>query len=112
MTDRVTELERLLKEKERELEEFQNDSKEYEAELENELQRLEKEKQDWLVAKEHLDREIGDLRLKLTQTAQTSGSEVAQLQNTVASLQKTCSENKERIRELETQNDDLERSCR
>ena len=112
MGDRTAELEALLRDKERELEEFQADSKEYETELENEISRLEKEKRDFLAAKELQDREIDGLRTRVADMTQASGNEVGKLQQTIEALQKTLDECNERIRELETRNDDLERSCR
>ncbi|KAJ3160055.1 NADH:ubiquinone oxidoreductase [Irineochytrium annulatum] len=94
-----------LEEAQKEFDEFQSDSREYEAELDKEVTDLKKRNQA-------ISRELEELRTKLSGHQAESNRTINQLQQEVEVLRKVEREYRHQTRELEIMNSELEQSFR
>ena len=95
-----------------EFEEFQEGSRELEAELETQLEQYEARVRDLIDVKTKLEEENEVLKEKLVCLEQTSYTQVTQLQDENVQIKAVRDEMSKYIRELEQSNDDLERAKR
>ena len=101
-----------LKDTKEEFEEFQEGSRELEAELETQLQQYEVKSADLMNAKEKLKYENEVLREKLETSEKQANEQITDLQDENTQLKTIRDEMSKYIRELEQSNDDLERTKR
>jgi len=95
-----------------ELEEFQEGSRELEAELETQLEQSEKKCKEFRLFNSRLTAETEQLRDKLEQAQREHHCQVTDLQSELQQIKSSHQELNTYIRELEQQNDDLERAKR
>jgi len=95
-----------------ELEEFQEGSRELEAELETQLEQSEKKCKEFRLLNSRLTAEAEHLRDKLEQAQREQHCQVTELQSELSEVKSIHQELNTYIRELEQQNDDLERAKR
>lgn len=93
-------------------EEFQEDSKELEAELESQLEQTEKKVSDLSKIKQGLEMENDKLKERLDATTNEFSFTVTSLQDEVSEYSSKISDLQKYIRELEMNNDNLERANR
>ncbi|CAH3044282.1 unnamed protein product [Porites lobata] len=105
-------LERKLQEARDELDEFQEGSRELEAELEMQLEQAEARQRELLAAKTRLETENENLKARLDASQNESYLTISSLQDEVAQLKAVREEVQKYVRELEQANDDLERAKR
>ncbi|KAG9287383.1 hypothetical protein G9A89_023755 [Geosiphon pyriformis] len=109
---RAAELEATLAETQATLEEFQQSSREFEEELERELEQSEKRFKDVKAKNETLKNEIDEWKQKYYQFRSDSNISSAQMQKELESLRTLSEKLKVQKREVEVNNDDLERTER
>ncbi|EDO34270.1 predicted protein, partial [Nematostella vectensis] len=95
-----------------ELDEFQEGSRELEAELEAQLEQAEARQRELLAAKARLEAENESLKEKLESSQNEAYLTVTALQDETAQLKAVREELQKYVRELEQANDDLERAKR
>ncbi|XP_063171058.1 nuclear distribution protein nudE homolog 1 isoform X2 [Candoia aspera] len=95
-----------------ELHEFQEGSREYEAELEMQLQQLESRNRDLLSENSRLQMEVESVKEKLASQHATGHQQVSALEEELAQARASRDQLQRYIRELEQGNDDLERAKR
>ncbi|CAG5122561.1 unnamed protein product, partial [Candidula unifasciata] len=95
-----------------ELEEFQISSRELEQELETQLRQEEKKAKELILSNERLQTECDSLRDKLQKLQTDSHHRVTELEDNYARVEAHRNELQKYIRELEQDNDDLERAKR
>ncbi|KAL9957030.1 hypothetical protein ACROYT_G038613 [Oculina patagonica] len=105
-------LERKFQEARDELDEFQEGSRELEAELETQLEQAEARQRELLAAKTRLETENESLKARLDASQNESYLTISSLQDEVAQLKAVREEVSKYVRELEQANDDLERAKR
>jgi len=108
----VADLQTRLQEREAELDEFQESSRQLEEELETQLTASEKRNAELSVANERLAQENEQLKERLAEVTQTSSIQIEQLTSALQDLQKKNKVLFLERRELEQKNDDFERSTR
>ncbi|CAL1527478.1 unnamed protein product [Lymnaea stagnalis] len=101
-----------LKETKEELEEFQISSQELEQELETQLKHEEKKNKELTLANERLQNECDSLKDKLQKLQTDSHKKITELEDNFAKVEAHKNELQKYIRELEQDNDDLERAKR
>ncbi|GFN79843.1 nuclear distribution protein nude homolog 1 [Plakobranchus ocellatus] len=101
-----------LEETKEELEEFQVSSHELEKELETQLQHEEKKSKELVSANSRLQNECDQLREKLQKLQGDSHKRMTELEDNLAKVDGHKKELQKYIRELEQDNDDLERAKR
>ncbi|XP_059155465.1 nuclear distribution protein nudE homolog 1-like isoform X2 [Physella acuta] len=101
-----------LKETKEELEEFQISSQELEQELETQLKHEEKKNKELSLANERLQNECDSLKEKLQKLQADSHKKITELEDNFAKVEAHKNELQKYIRELEQDNDDLERAKR
>ncbi|KAH9514472.1 Nuclear distribution protein nudE-like 1-A [Bulinus truncatus] len=101
-----------LKETKDELEEFQISSHELEQELETQLKQEEKKNKELTLANERLQSECDSLKEKLQKLQADSYKKITELEDNFAKVEAHKNELQKYIRELEQDNDDLERAKR
>ncbi|CAG8559935.1 2117_t:CDS:2 [Paraglomus occultum] len=94
------------------LEEFQQTSRELEEDLERELETVEKRCKDLRAKNEALKNEVDDWKQKFYQSKQESNVNQTQMQRELDSLRALRDKYAEKTRNLELENDDLERTER
>lgn len=95
--------------KEEEFVEFTKESKEYEAELEKEISRVEKQRHDLQLRNDSLQNQFDLLKSKHATCVIEHSQEVGRLINELNDLKNTWQQDHQRNRDLEMDNDDLER---
>lgn len=103
---------KLLAEKEAELSEFQESSRELELELQTQLELSEKRNQDLIAANSRLRRENEDLKSKFIRERNDLTAKVEQLTQDLTTEKSRNKSLADSMRSLEQMNDDLERSKR
>ncbi|XP_074647761.1 nuclear distribution protein nudE homolog 1-like isoform X2 [Tubulanus polymorphus] len=106
------EYKRGLDEAHEELDEFQVSSRDLEAELETQLEQVEKKNKELTSTNGRLQMELESIQEKLEQQHQTTFTQISDLQNELAQVKGYRDELQRYIRELEQANDDLERAKR
>ncbi|CAG5126503.1 unnamed protein product [Candidula unifasciata] len=101
-----------LEETKEELEEFQISSRELEQELETQLKQEEKKNKELMLISERLQNECDSLRDKLQKLQTDSHNRITELEDSFARVEAHKNELHKYIRELEQDNDDLERAKR
>jgi len=105
-------LEKALTETQADLEEFQQSSKELEEELTRELDATEKQYQEQRAKNERLKNDIDDWKLKYQKACQDSNITIRGMERELEQLRKLKESYQVKTRELELDNDDLERTER
>jgi len=95
-----------------ELEEFQNESRELEGELETQLKQEEEKNKSLNILTGKLQHEKSEMKVKLLELNRDHENEVAELEGELNEMKSIKEEMDKYIRELEQQNDDLERAKR
>nr|XP_034957430.1 nuclear distribution protein nudE homolog 1-like [Zootoca vivipara] len=95
-----------------ELREFQEGSREYEAELEAQLQQVESRNKDLLSENSRLRMEIESVKEKITTQHSEGYQQISTLEEELAQTRAVKEQLQKYIRELEQANDDLERAKR
>ncbi|XP_033023368.1 nuclear distribution protein nudE homolog 1 isoform X1 [Lacerta agilis] len=95
-----------------ELREFQEGSREYEAELEAQLQQVESRNKDLLSENSRLRMEIESVKEKITTQHSEGYQQISTLEEELAQTRAVKEQLQKYIRELEQSNDDLERAKR
>jgi len=95
-----------------ELEEFQNESRELEGELETQLKQEEEKNKSLNILTGKLQHEKSEMKVKLLELNRDHENEVAELEGELNEIKSIKEEMDKYVRELEQQNDDLERAKR
>lgn len=95
-----------------ELEEFQNESRELEGELETQLKQEEEKNKSLNILTGKLQHEKSEMKVKLLELNRDHENEVAELEGELNEMKSIKEEMDKYVRELEQQNDDLERAKR
>jgi len=95
-----------------ELEEFQNESRELEGELETQLKQEEEKNKSLNILTGKLQHEKSEMKVKLLELNRDHENEVAELEGELNEMRSIKEEMDKYVRELEQQNDDLERAKR
>ncbi|BFZ03184.1 hypothetical protein BsWGS_06223 [Bradybaena similaris] len=101
-----------LEDTKEELEEFQISSRELEQELETQLKQEEKKNKELTLINERLQNECDSLRDKLQKLQTDTHNRITELEDSFAKVEAYKNELQKYIRELEQDNDDLERAKR
>jgi len=95
-----------------ELEEFQNESRELEGELETQLKQEEEKNKSLNILTGKLQHEKSEMKVKLLELNRDHENKVAELEGELNEMRSIKEEMDKYVRELEQQNDDLERAKR
>lgn len=110
--ERALDSEREAKEVKEEFQEFQEGSRELEAELETQLEQSEHKVKEYRSLSNRLQMENDQLKSKLEQCHREYHFQISELQNELSEIKSIKDELNKYVRELEQQNDDLERAKR
>ncbi|CAB4056359.1 NDEL1 [Lepeophtheirus salmonis] len=110
--EKASELDKEVKETRHELDEFQEGSRELEAELEMQLDLVEKKNKDLKSMSNRLQMENDQLKDKLEQSHREYNSRIKDLQDELSEIRSIKEKLHKYVRELEQENDDLERAKR
>lgn len=108
----ITDLHQRLEAREAELAEFQRDSKEYEAELEREIDQFEMQKSSWEADRRGLEAELQRCRERLVEGSREISAFVEERAREDDRRSAEVAKLEDRVRELEVENDELERVVR
>jgi len=110
--EKATQLEKETKEVKEEFQEFQEGSRELEAELETQLEQSEHKVKEYRSLSNRLQMENDQLKSKLEQCHREYHFQINDLQTELSEIKEIKDELNKYVRELEQQNDDLERAKR
>ncbi|XP_053551055.1 nuclear distribution protein nudE homolog 1 [Bombina bombina] len=110
--DLAMQYKKLVQNAQEELQEFQEGSREYEAELELQLQQIENQNRDVLSENNRLRMELESLKEKYEQQHSDSITQICALEGELSQTKAVRDQLQKYIRELEQANDDLERAKR
>jgi len=109
---RTEELMAEMKETKEEFQEFQDGSRELEAELETQLEQSERKVKEYRSLSNRLHMENDELKAKLEQSHKEYAFQISELQTELSEIKSIKDELNKYVRQLEQQNDDLERAKR